>query len=35
MGYWEQECAGHTLYDVYVEAVGLDTTFYYTPVGSC
>jgi hypothetical protein len=35
-GYYDgQECAGHTLYDVYVEAVGLDTTFYYTAVGSC
>jgi hypothetical protein len=34
-GYWVQECAGHTLYDIYVESVGFDTTFYYTPVGSC
>jgi len=30
-----QECAGHTLYDVWVEADGLDTTFYYVAVGSC
>jgi hypothetical protein len=30
-----QECAGHTLYDVWVEADGLDTVFYYVAVGSC
>ena len=30
-----QDCAGHTLYDVYVEVEGLDTTFYYVAVGSC
>jgi hypothetical protein len=30
-----QECAGHTLYDVWEESDGLDTTFYYIAVGSC
>jgi hypothetical protein len=30
-----QECGGGTLYDVYVEADGLNTTFYYVAVGSC
>lgn len=30
-----QECAGHVMYDVYVEADGLDTTFHYVAVGSC
>ena len=30
-----QECAGHTLYEVWVEADGLATTFHYIPVGSC
>lgn len=30
-----QECAGGTQYDVWVEADGLDTTFYYVAVGSC
>jgi hypothetical protein len=30
-----EECAGHTLYDVYVEATGVETVFYYTPIGSC
>src|SRR5215211_6555029 len=30
-----QDCGGHTLYDVWVEADGLNTTFYYIAVGSC
>lgn len=34
-GEYSQECAGHTLYDVYTESDGTSTTFYYTPVGSC
>jgi hypothetical protein len=34
-GYHVEECAGHTLYDVYVEATGVETVFYYTPIGSC
>jgi hypothetical protein len=33
--YEGQECAGGTLYDVYVEVDGLNTTFYYVAVGSC
>jgi hypothetical protein len=33
--YGGQECAGHTLYDVWEEHDGLSTVFYYIPVGSC
>ena len=33
--YGGQECAGHTLYEVWEEHDGLSTVFYYIPVGSC
>lgn len=33
--YGGQECGGGTLYDVWVETDGVDTTFYYIAVGSC